>query len=350
MAPQATAAELEHGVPLFLEQLAATLRREQETSARAGSPQMKESAALHGAELRRAGFTLSQVVHDYGDVCQAVTALALELEAPISTDEFRTLNRCLDDAIAQAVTAYTRQREASLSLEHTEQLAFFAHELRNALSNAILAFEVLRGGAVGITGSTGALLGRNLMRLRELVDRSLTEVRLATGTHRRERVSLADFMEEVELSASIEATSWNRRFSMAPVAPGVMIDVDRQLLAAALANLVLNAFKFSRADGQVVIRTDTTTQKDRVLFEVEDECGGLPPGRTEGLFLAFEQRGADRGGLGVGLAIARDGVEANGGVIHVRDLPGRGCIFIVDLPRAPAESVHEDREELTARD
>jgi signal transduction histidine kinase len=335
---------------MFLEQLAATLRREQDSSARPGSAELGESAALHGADLQRAGLTLAQVVHDYGDVCQAVTALALELEAPISTDEFRTLNRCLDDAIAQAVSAFARQRDASLSYERTEQLAVFAHELRNALSNAILAFDVLRGGTVGIAGSTGSLLGRNLMRLRDLVDRSLTEVRLAAGTHRREIVPVAEFMEEVELAASIEASSRNVRFSMKPVEAGVTIDVDRQLLAAAFANLILNALKFSRPDGRVVVRTDTKTHEGRVVFEVEDECGGLPPGRTEGLFLAFEQRGADRGGLGVGLAIARDGVEANGGVVRVRDLPGRGCIFSIDLPRAAAQSRHEHRAELAARD
>ena len=337
-APQATEAELEHGVPLFLSQLADTLRREQTTSARPGSVEIAQTAALHGADLRRIGFTLAQVVHDYGDVCQAVTELALELDAPISTDEFRTLNRCLDEAIAEAVSEYTRVRDASVSHEHTEHLAFFAHELRNALTNAILAFDVLRGGAVGIGGSTGALLGRNLARLRDLIDRSLTEVRLAAGPTRREQVSVADFMEEVELAASIEATARQLRFSVAPVEAGVTISVDRQLLAAAFANLILNAFKFNRPDGQVVVRTDTATRRDRVLFEVEDECGGLPPGSSEDLFRSFEQRASDRSGLGVGLALARDGVEANGGAIRARDLPGRGCIFTIDLPRVTVEA------------
>ena len=113
MAPQPTTAVLEHGVPLFLEQLAATLRREQETPARPTSPEMARSAVLHGAELRRAGFTVGQVVHGYGDVCQAVTELAIELGIPISADEFKTLNRCLDEAIAQAVTEFARQRDLS---------------------------------------------------------------------------------------------------------------------------------------------------------------------------------------------------------------------------------------------
>lgn len=71
---------------------------------------------------------------------------------------------------------------------------------------------------------------------------------------------------------------------------------------------------------------------DRVLIQIEDECGGLPPGEVEHLFRLFEQQGADRTGLGLGLAISRQGVEDSGGVIHVRNLPGRGCVFTVDLP------------------
>ena len=54
----------------------------------------------------------------------------------------------------------------------------------------------------------------------------------------------------------------------------------------------------------------------------------------EALFLPFEQRGGDRTGLGLGLAISHRGVEASGGVLQVRDLPGTGCVFTVDLPKA----------------
>src|SRR5687767_6254700 len=120
MAPRPTEAELEHGVPLFLDQLAETLRREEETAARTTSEDMVRSAALYGGELREAGFTVGQVVHGYGDVCQAVTALAMELELPISADEFKTLNRCLDEAIAHAVTEFARGHDVSASERGTE--------------------------------------------------------------------------------------------------------------------------------------------------------------------------------------------------------------------------------------
>jgi signal transduction histidine kinase len=330
-APQATRSELEHGVPLFLDQLVETLRGEQNTPDHPVSSVIGDSAKRHGDELRQAGFTVAQVVHDYGNICQAVTELAVQRELPISTAEFRTLNRCLDDAIAGAVTEYARLSERSLSDERTERLGFFAHELRNLLSPALFAFEVLKGGSVAIGGSTGGVLGRNLVRLRDLINRTLAELRLETKLHHKERVPLASLIEEVELTASMEATARGQKLTVTPVERDVAINVDRQLIGAALANLLQNAFKFTRPNGHVTLRVDTATTTDRALIEVEDECGGLPGG--EDLFRPFEQRSSDRSGLGLGLAIARDGIVANDGEIRVRNMPGRGCVFIVDLPR-----------------
>jgi signal transduction histidine kinase len=55
---------------------------------------------------------------------------------------------------------------------------------------------------------------------------------------------------------------------------------------------------------------------------------------TEEIFRPFAQFSAERTGLGLGLPISRRGVEANGGTLHVRNLPGTGCVFTIDLPRA----------------
>jgi hypothetical protein len=72
---------------------------------------------------------------------------------------------------------------------------------------------------------------------------------------------------------------------------------------------------------------------ERVLIEIADECGGLPPGKTAELFQPFEQRGSDRSGLGLGLTITRKSISACGGEVRVRDIPGTGCVFTIDLPR-----------------
>jgi hypothetical protein len=169
--PRATEAELTYGVPLFFDQLIVTLK-----SSALHSDEMDASATKHGNEMLRLGFTVGQVVHDYGDVFQAVTELAFELAAQITIDEFHTLNRCLDDAIARAVTEYERLREQSMAEQETERLGALAHELRNHLNSAMLTFGLLNGGTVPVGGSTGALLDRSLRGLRDLIDRSMAQV------------------------------------------------------------------------------------------------------------------------------------------------------------------------------
>ena len=94
----------------------------------------------------------------------------------------------------------------------------------------------------------------------------------------------------------------------------------------------------SSPDPSTTVTLRASATPDRVLIEVEDECGGLPDGNVNALFQPFEQRGADRTGLGLGLAISRWGAEANNGRISARNLPGHGCIFIIDLPRAAVPS------------
>jgi signal transduction histidine kinase len=122
-----------------------------------------------------------------------------------------------------------------------------------------------------------------------------------------------------------------------PVDDGVAIEADRQVLAAAVRNLLQNAFKFTRPRTTVTLRV--CAPAERVLIEIQDECGGLPGENLDELFRPFEQRSADRTGLGLGLALSRAGIEANSGRIYARNLPGRGCVFAVDLPRLPVPAV-----------
>jgi signal transduction histidine kinase len=274
-------------------------------------------------------------VHDYGDVCQAVTELAVEMNAPISTEDFRMLNRCLDDAIAGAVTEYGRARDQfTLDREVArggERLGYFAHELRNMVSTAIMAFEVLKTGNVGVAGSTGTVLHRSLIGLRALIARSLAEVRLTEGVQHPEPFLVASFIAELTSAAKLDANARGIGLNVAPVDDGLAIEADRQVLGAVVGNLLQNACKFTRPDTTVTVRVSANS--GRVRIEVEDECGGLPPGNLNDLFRPFDQRSADRTGMGLGLAFSKWGVEANQGRIYARDLPGRGCIFTIDLPR-----------------
>jgi len=332
----ASGREIDHGVPVFLDQLMAALRL-----GHTSSPEIGPSAVRHGHDLLLQGFTVSQVVHAYGDVCQSITELAVETHAPICTDDFRTLNRCLDDAIASAVTEFGREQN-QLTLEGetargNERAGFLAHELRNLLHTAIMAFEVLKTGNVGVAGSTGTVLHRSLIGASTLIGRSLAEVRLNHGAENREPFLVSEFIEELARSATLEANARGIELIVAPLEDGVTIEADRQVLAAVLGNLLQNAFKFTRPHTAVTLRVGTSAE--RVRIEIEDECGGLLGGNVNELFRPFKQRHDDRTGLGLGLAFSRWGVEANGGRIHARNLPDKGCVFTVDLPRLPVAAV-----------
>jgi signal transduction histidine kinase len=330
--PKPSQVELSHGIPVFLDQLVDALRLA-ESSDVIAHEQIAKSAGIHGHDLFRMGLTIAQVVHDYGDVCQTVTELAMRQNAPISGDEFQTLNLCLDDAIAGAVTEYARQRERMIVDQGTERLGMLAHELRNLLNSAMLSFESIKSGRVASGGSTALIHGRSLLGLRDLIDRSLAEVRLDAGVEHVERISVAEFIEELEIGAVLQAQARGLHLAVRVVDRALTIEGDRPLLLAAVSNLLQNAFKFTRKDGNVSLTTRATV--DRVLFDIEDECGGLPSGKAEELFRPFEQRGSDRRGLGLGLPICLRAAKANAGVIHVRDLPGKGCVFTLDLPRKP---------------
>jgi signal transduction histidine kinase len=322
--------EIDHGVPVFLDQLADALRL-----GLTSSPEIGKTAIQHGHDLLLQGFTVSQVVHDYGDVCQSITELAVEMNTPISTEDFRTLNRCLDDAIAGAVTEYGRERNQSgidgEVARGSERLGYFAHELRNLINTAIIAFEVLKTGNVGVAGSTGTVLHRNLMAVRALIGRSLAEVRLTQGVQSLEPIRVSGLIAELAPTATLEADARGIVLTVMPVEDDVAIEADRQVLTAVVTNLLQNAFKFTRPRTTVTLRVGANA--DRVLIEVQDECGGLPRGNVNELFRPFEQRGSDRTGVGLGLAFSRWGVEANNGRIYARNLPNKGCVFTVDLPR-----------------
>ena len=329
--PRPTDLELDKGIPVFLDHLGETLRGSLTHATRAA-----ESAAKHGGDLLRMGFSVSQVVHGYGDVCQALTELALESDSSIPTDEFRIFNRCLDNAIASAVTEYERQREEGIARQGTARLGVLAHELRNSLSTAMLAFATMKRGLVGPESSTGALLNRSLLRLRDLIDRSLSEVRLESGVVDLKPVAISELIEEVAISAGIDAANRGVVFAVEPFMAGLVVEADRHLLIGAVENIVQNALKFTRPHGQVVLTVRELG--GQVLIDVADACGGLPEGKVQHLFNAFEQRGADRSGLGLGLWISRTSLGKFGGKISARDIPGHGCVFSITLPLLKAEA------------
>jgi hypothetical protein len=151
---------------------AADLCDEPTMATAAGQPREAElarSAGVHGLEMLRLGYTLSHVVHAYGAMCQSITEIAAEKDAAIGADEFHALNRCLDVAIAGAVTDYQSRKDGAPGLEGKD----VAKEMRTTLVRAKAAFEAIQRGAVGTSGSTARTLASSLSRLEKLIDQSV---------------------------------------------------------------------------------------------------------------------------------------------------------------------------------
>ena len=343
----ATHQQLANGIPLFLDQLTRTLEAEEANegaeSLRISGPsggdalamsEMGVTATAHGKDLLTLGYSVDQVVHDYGDLCQAITDLAFERDAPFATAAFRTLNRCLDNAIADAVAEFSFQRESNLArqqvAEQNRRAGFLAHELRNSLQTATNSLRALELSGMPMSGATGAVLKHSLVAMGNLIADALAEAR-SGAPDRREEFAVASFIADARSTAQLLASRAEVALQVPPVDAKLYVRGNRELLLAALTNLLQNAFKFTRAHTEVTLSVHAFG--DLILMEVQDQCGGLPPGSAEKMFTPFTQRSEDRSGLGLGLSIARQSIEADGGTLSVRDLPAAGCVFTISLPR-----------------
>jgi signal transduction histidine kinase len=312
----------------FLTQVQTALRQGVAPSAY-NAQAMNMSAGRTGANMLRAGHPIVDVVQTYGDVCQAVTALAAESRVPISAADFCVFNRCLDDAIGHAVSEYNRITEETRSVAELQRLGFAAHELRDQLQTAQLSLHTLKVSGDSVGGLSGQLLERALLNLSNLIERTLSDVRLAAGVERREAVELVPFLHEVSATSELHAQSRGLTFTFDSEVTG-SIEADRQLLMSAVMNLVQNALKFTQPGGNVRLSARTTSK--RLSIAVEDQCGGMTDS-ARGVFTTFtDRRGADRSGLGLGLSIAKKVILAHNGDINVRNLPGVGCVFTIDMP------------------
>jgi signal transduction histidine kinase len=329
-----SSSELEKGLPIFYQDLIEVLKKgpTHEVRALGTNDLSKGEAAAHGKESKRLGYTISQVVHGYGALCQAVTEYAQEKNLLISSAEFHELNLCLDIAIAQAVTQFENIGREDTHQEEVFRLGELAHELRNTLTSAILAHQMISKGTVGVGGNTSQVLTRAHERMRDLIDRSLSEVRLESAPKLHlQKIQVVELVSDVEVTSIAEANSRGLTLSV-DVDPNLEVNADRQLIVSALANLVQNAIKFTKPKGKIWLRGKKV--EDRVILEVEDQCGGLPEGKSEELFQPYTQKGKDKSGVGLGLTISKRAIALNGGTLFVRNLPGKGCIFSITLPQA----------------
>jgi len=325
-----TEEQLRNSLPLFIDEIIEGLERQ---AGKLVDDKKSALARVHGSQRETLGRGVADLVREYGLFFESVVELALEEGKALDPADVLELSKCLYTGAAEAVDEYAVQSEAGRKKAELLHFGFVAHELRNPLWSARMAWDRVRGDAEK-RGRSADVLSRNLARLSELVDETLSVARLAelgsTPIAQREAVSVVRLLQEAQedsrgdaeakdIALHIEADETHR-------ARG-----DHRLLLSALTNLVRNAVKFTHEGGGVTIRSRVADT--RLVIEVQDECGGLPPERAERLFEAFTQANKDRRGFGLGLAISKQAVEAQGGTLTVKNVPDSGCIFVLELAR-----------------
>jgi signal transduction histidine kinase len=325
------APEIVNSLPLFIDELVAWLREADEGV----EPTPRSRVArFHGEQRYRSGFDLRSVVREYGVLRECIVDLVAEAGRDgLSLQEDRILTRALGSAVADAAEQFHREHEAALARHASEHFAFLAHELRNPLGSARLALDLLTRTTPA--GRHAEMIGRSLARVQRLLDESLVQAQLTTlgpaVSLNRQRVQLEALAAEVLADAQLDADSKGIRLER-ELAGDLAMEGEPRLLRSIISNLVGNAVKFSAPGGAVRVRA--ARAEGRVSVEVEDSCGGLPVGAADELFTPFRQRGSDRTGFGLGLAITKQAVEAHDGAIQVHSLPGKGCVFLVSFPAA----------------
>ncbi len=280
------------------------------------------AAAVHGKELLALGWNVTDVVHHYGDVCQAITDLAAEKGVDLDVDDYRTLNRCLDNAIAHAVTEFSYHHDFVTAQESTlvtnARTAAFLQELRKLLGTASLAFSATRSGGLSVNGATGTILERTLLQAGRLIENFAVDLDSHT-VDILDLFSLADVIEEVRGTTEPVANSNGCRLVVPPVDRTLALRGNRESIFAALAHLLQNAI--DTAPPQADITLAVYASGDRIRIDIMD------PGNSAGEVDPAVQRNA------FSLALARRFVAVNDGVLTVRELPGSGRLCAISLPR-----------------
>jgi hypothetical protein len=291
----------------------------------------------HGKQRFAMGYDIAAMVREYGTLRDVLFQVMDERGLTPTVRELRVLSKYLHSAIADATSQHALEREAELQRQAAQHMSFLAHELRNPLASARLALSALERKGLLPKERPVAVLTRSLERVDTLISNALTELRLrALPTPQREPVDFEELLRDLEAEIAIDLETKGMRLDI-EVPAGLSLMADRKLLHSALSNLVRNAVKFSREGATIHLRAQEAGK--RMRLDVEDECGGLPEGRMQSLFNPFMQLGKDRSGFGLGLAITKQAIEAHGGELRVHNLPGKGCVFVLDIPTDPSPPV-----------
>jgi signal transduction histidine kinase len=288
-----------------------------------------EGAKKHGRHRLKVGVNIGSLTAEMMLVGETTAEVADELGCDISNRDLLHLMAIVGRGAAASVTTYAGLRDKELADQSAQHFSFIAHEIRNPLQNARLAAHALAIVAEIERTKHMERLDRALSQLGELVDDSLIEARLYSEPHLNlQRVDVRKLIEYV--CDDLTAQTQERDLTVTTEVEDFALEADRTIVVSALTNLLKNAVKFTGDGGHVVVKAGSAG--DRAVFEVGDQCGGIPEDFLPRLFEPFVQARSDKGGSGLGLVIVKQAAEAHRGSVRVDNRPGEGCRFVLDLP------------------
>jgi two-component system OmpR family sensor kinase len=287
------------------------------------------------------------------DVCRAIGRgeYGDRSRLPKGGDELGELGRALDTMI-QEVEATVDQRERSELL--TRQFAADAsHELKSPLTVISGYVDVLmRGGADDRQQLERALTGiqREADRMSRLVNDLLALAQLEAGSRvmERQEVRIAEVLQEIRDESGLRSAE--RRFALS-LDGDARVSLDEDALRQAMRNLIENAVRHTAEGGSVEIAL--TSDASAAVIRVTDDGPGIDAQHLPHIFDRFYRGDPSRkrtgGEAGLGLAITRALIEANGGSIRAENPPGGGASFVIRLPLAQAAPAVLDVESALSR-
>jgi len=260
-------------------------------------------------------------------------ALSMRLQTPVTDDEIGRLALSFNRMVAQLESAFKRQKQF---------VADVSHELRTPLAALSGSLEMLLIGADrgDIEASRRLAHGMyaEVQRMHRLVEDLLALTRLDEGKMvlREDTINVGTLIDKVYDQAQQLAHGQEIRKEIASEIPLVRADTDR--LQQILLNIVDNALKFTPVDGCVELSAYREGQT-AVMIEIRDNGKGIPAEALPHVFDRFYRADPARSrlpqsvsGNGLGLAIAKELIEAQGGTISIMSVPGQGTTVTIRLP------------------
>jgi signal transduction histidine kinase len=322
--------ELKDALPTYLAELARALETNEREIALSGREAWASVAKEHAVTRVHLGFDIAELVHEFIVLRRVLERVAVEERVSVGTAP-NTVAELVDAAIAVAVKAYVDARDHLAKRAQNETVAFLTHDLRNPLNAAILATSQLRRGEAPAQKHLFDVLERNQRRLQLLIDGVLATQRFEAGKFesRPARMTLGELLADTIASCAETARSKGLVFHAA-FDPNLAVDVDPTLTRSAVQNVLENAVKFTDL-GEVTLSIDV--RPNELVLHVRDSGPGIPQGELRRIFDPFVRGESAKQGSGIGLAIARAAIEAQGGNLDAESPEHGGSHFWIRLPR-----------------